>query len=215
MSKVVAFFDFDGTLTHGDSLIPFLKMVRGTPRFMLDILAVSPYLVAYLLRGIRNEVAKEALLRQSLGGISILALRDFGIQFATHSIPDMLRKDMLAHLRNHQAQGHSCVLVSASLDIYIEPWAMAAGFDHCITSSLETDIDGFVTGKLEHANCHGKEKVRRMRLLLEKIGMPSLTYGYGDSRGDLPMLAFVNKGFLVKRSCVELVQNKLHEINIK
>lgn len=199
MSKVVAFFDFDGTLTQGDSLIPFLRMVRGTPRFMLDILAVSPYLVAYVLRGMRNDVAKEALLRQSLGGLPISVLRDIGRRFAKHSIPDMLRKDTLDHLRDHQAQGHCCVLVSASLGIYLEPWAKAVGFDYCIASSLDADVDGIITGKLEDGNCHGKEKVRRIQLLLKKIGKPDMSYGYGNSRGDLPMLAFVNNAYLVKR----------------
>lgn len=208
MSKVVAFFDFDGTLTHGDSLLPFLRMVRGTPRFVMDILAASPYLVAYALWGMRNDVAKEALLRQSLGGIPISVLRNLGKQFAKHSIPSMLRKDTLDHLRDHQKQGHCCVLVSASLDIYLEPWAKAAGFEHCIASSLVADNDGFATGKLQEGNCHGKDKVRRIQLFLEKIGMPDITYGYGNSRGDLPMLTFVNKGFLVKQKCVELVQNK-------
>lgn len=208
MSKVVAFFDFDGTLTRGDSLLPFLRMVRGTPRFMLDILAVSPYLIAYVLRGMRNDVAKEALLRQSLGGLPLSVLRNLGKQFAKHSIPDMLRKDTLDYLRDHQAQGHCCVLVSASLDLYLEPWAKAVGFDYCIASSLDADVDGMVTGKLKEGNCHGQEKVRRIQLFLARIGMPDITYGYGNGRDDLPMLTFVNKGFLVKQKCVELVQNK-------
>jgi phosphatidylglycerophosphatase C len=199
MSKVVAFFDFDGTLTKGDSLIPFLRMVRGTPRFMLDTLAVSPYLVGYVLRGMRNDVVKEALLRQSLSGIQISVLRDIGKRFAKHSIPDMLRKDILDQLRDHQTQGHCCVLVSASLDIYLEPWAKAVGFDYCIASSLDADVDGMITGKLEDGNCYGKDKVRRIQLLLKKIGKPDMTYGYGNSRGDLPMLSFVNKAYLVKR----------------
>lgn len=203
MSEVVAFFDFDGTLTHGDSLLPFLRMVRGTPRFALDILAVSPQLAAYALRMMRNDVAKEALLRQTLGGLPISVLSDLGRQFAKHSITNMLRKETFDLLRDHQMQGHCCVLVSASLDIYLEPWAKEVGFDRCITSSLVTNNDGLVTGKLKEGNCHGQEKVRRIQLLLEKIGSPDMTYGYGNGNGDLPMFAFVDKGFLVKRTCVE------------
>ncbi len=209
MSKVVAFFDFDGTLTHGDSLMPFLRAVRGSPYFVLDIISVSPYLAAYALRIMRNDVTKEALLRQALGGLSITTVRDLGEEFAKHSIPDTLRKDTLDRLREHQAQGHCCVLVSASLDVYLEPWAKTAGFDHCISSSLDVDDDGMITGKLDGGNCHGVEKVRRIRLFLEKIGIPQLTYGYGDSRGDLPMLAFVDQGFCVKRTGIERVGNEM------
>lgn len=208
MNKVVVFFDFDGTLTHGDSLLPFLRMVRGTPRFMLDMLAVAPCLAAYALRLIRNDAAKETLLRQSLGGMPISILRDLGKRFAEQDIPSMLQNETLDHLKGHQAQGHHCILVSASLSIYLEPWAKAMGFDHCIASALSVDVSGNVTGKLEDGNCHGEEKVRRIRLLLKKVGLPQLTYAYGDSQGDLPMLTFVNKGFLVKRRCVELVKAK-------
>lgn len=50
MSRSVAFFDFDGTLTRGDSLIPFLSMVRGRTRFVLDLLVAFPALVAYAMR---------------------------------------------------------------------------------------------------------------------------------------------------------------------
>ena len=208
MSTVVAFFDFDGTLTNADSLLPFIRMVRGTPRFMLDVLAVSPQLVAYALRRMRNDVAKEALLRQAFGGLSIEVLQQWGGEFAKLTIPGMLRNDMLVRLHEHQAQGHCCVLVSASLDVYLEPWARDIGFDHCIASSLDVTVSGTVTGKLVGGNCHGKEKVRRIRLLLEEIGVPRRTCGYGNSRGDLPMLTFVNQGFLVKRTCLELVGSK-------
>jgi phosphatidylglycerophosphatase C len=119
MSKVIAFFDFDGTLTHGDSLMPFLRMVRGTPRFMLDILAASPYLAAYTLRIMRNNVAKEALLQQAIRGLSIEFLRERGVLFSKNFIPTILREDVCSRLRNHQKQGHCCVLVSASLDVYL------------------------------------------------------------------------------------------------
>jgi phosphatidylglycerophosphatase C len=209
MSEVVAFFDFDGTLTQGDSLLPFLRMVRGTSRFALDILAVSPQLAAYALRIMRNDVAKEALLRQTLGGFSISVLRDFGKQFATYSIPGMLRKDMLDRLRDHQAQGHCCVLVSASLDLYLEPWAKSTGFDHCIASSLKVGIDGRATGELDDGNCHGEEKVRRIHLLLENIGLPVETFGYGDSKGDLPLLRFVDHAFLIRGSGIKNVSGRI------
>lgn len=116
---------------------------------------------------------------------------------------------MLDRLKDHQAQGHCCVLVSASLDLYLEPWAKAAGFDHFIASSLNVGVDGMVTGKLNNGNCHGEEKVRRIRLLLEKIGMPVESFGYGDSKGDLPLLGFVDHAFLVRGSGIKNVNRNM------
>lgn len=199
MSRVVALFDFDGTLTHGDSLTPFLRMVRGTPLFVMDILSVSPYLAAYTLRMMSNNVAKEALLRRTVGGLSAGLLHDLGEQFAKHVVPTMLRKDMQACLRDHQSQGHCCILVSASLDVYLEPWAKIAGFEHCIASSLAISPEGLVTGKLDGANCHGQEKVRRIEHLFREIGLPARIYAYGDSAGDVPMLEMADEGYWVKR----------------
>jgi len=198
MSEVVAFFDFDGTLTHGDSLLPFLRMVRGTPRFVMDIVAVSPYLAAYTLRMLRNDVAKEALLQQSIGGLSIEHLREHGAQFSKNEIPTLLREDVYARLRSHQQQGHCCVLVSASLDVYLEPWAKIAGFEYCIASSMAVSPEGLVTGKINGANCHGQEKVLRIKRLLSEIGLPARTYAYGDTSGDIPMIAMADEGYWVK-----------------
>jgi phosphatidylglycerophosphatase C len=210
MSRPVAFFDFDGTLTRGDSLIPFLRMVRGTSRFALDLLAASPWLSAYAVGLIRNDIAKEVLLRKSIGGASLDALQAHGRYFAEHFVSKMLRTDMMARLRDHQKQGDCCVLVSASLDIYLEPWAKTAGFDYCITSSLVVDANGAITGRLLDGNCFGEEKVRRIQHLLDKIGTPSRSYAYGDSEGDIPMLSMVDEGYRVQKS-IQTYPNIKHQ----
>lgn len=198
MRMTVALFDFDGTLTCRDSLVPYLRMAGGTLRFALAMLLVSPLLAAYALRLVRNDVAKEALLRCTLGGISAELLHELGEQFAEHVIPTMLREDMQARLSEHQAQGHCCILVSASLDAYLEPWAKSAGFDYCIATSLAVNPKGLASGKLEGANCHGQEKVRRIERLFGEIGLPSRIYAYGDTAGDIPMLAIADEGYWVK-----------------
>ena len=199
VTRPVAFFDFDGTLTRRDSLMPFLHMVRGTSLFALDLVAASPWLAAYAVRAMRNDRAKEALLGQVLGGKNIDELRKYGEQFANRHISSMLRSQTLTRLRAHQEQGHCCVLISASLDVYLEPWARSIGFDYCLASSLATDENGNVTGKFLGANCFGEEKVKRIQVLLNGIGSPLRTYAYGDSGGDIPMLNFVDEGYQVKK----------------
>ncbi|OBS09990.1 HAD-IB family hydrolase [Acidihalobacter prosperus] len=150
--RPVAFFDFDGTLTYRDSLIPFLRMVRGSAPLALDLLSVSPWLLGYALRITRNDRAKEALFGQALAGTSLEDLRSLGRDFAETHINGMLRSDTFARLRWHQSQGHRCVLVSASLDVYLEPWAERVGIDACLASSLEADAEGVLTGKFEGAD---------------------------------------------------------------
>ena len=198
MSRAVAFFDFDGTLTYRDTLLPFLRMLRGQPRFFLDLLTVSPWLTGYGLRLVKNDKAKQILLKQSLSCYTIDELEKHGKQFAEQYLPGMIRPDVFERLQMHQHNGDLCVLVSASLDIYLKPWISDNDIDYFITSSLETGADCKVTGQLDGGNCYGDEKVKRMRDLIQEIGIPAKTYAYGNSRGDIPMLKFVDEGFWVE-----------------
>lgn len=199
MTERIALFDFDGTLTRGDSLIPFLRAVRGDLRLALDLLAVSPRLAAYAAGLMKNHVAKEALLRRTLAGMPIDALKEAGEAFARDTIPSLLRADTLARLRAHLDNGDVCILVSASLDVYLEPWAKTAGFRHVIASRLDLDPDGRITGRLAGGNCHGEEKVERIKKLFgEKPAAPMIAYG--DSKGDFKMFEFAGEAYLVRKS---------------
>ncbi|MEE9344332.1 MAG: HAD-IB family hydrolase [Methylococcales bacterium] len=197
MSRPIAFFDFDGTLTYSDTLIPFLRMLRGLPQLSLDLLKVSPWLTGYALHLVQNDKAKQILLKQSLGTHKITALNDYGSRFAKQHLPDMIRPDVFELLRTHQRNGDCCVLVSASLNIYLEPWINDNDLDFCLSSSLETNSEDQVTGKLLGGNCYGDEKVKRIKNLIQEIGTPSKTYAYGNSKGDIPMLNFVDEGYWV------------------
>ena len=56
------FFDFDGTLTTKDSLIPFLIYTVGWPMALLKVILLLPLLCRYLFnRELRDEVKNRAL----------------------------------------------------------------------------------------------------------------------------------------------------------
>ncbi len=197
MTRPVALFDFDGTLIKGDSLLPFLHFVCGTWRFAQALGKTLPYLVGYRLDYLSNCQAKEYLLTNTLGGWTWQQVSDLGVAFANAWIPSKLRDDTVARLRWHQTQGHSCILVSASLDVYLKPWAKAHGFAFCLSSKLEKDQFDKITGRLAGGNCHGEEKVHRIRALFAKIGRPTRVYAYGDSPGDAAMLRYADEGIWV------------------
>ena len=196
MSSRVALFDFDGTLTSRDSLLPFLRRVRGSARLMLDLVSVSPWLAGYAARLIENNEAKEALLKQCLGGMTMDDIEPIALEFVQTGLPDLLRADTLSRLREHQDRGDLCILVSASLDIYLEPWGRAEGFHHVIASRLEQDEKACITGRLAGGNCHGMEKAVRVKRLLANLEVSHIT-AYGDSAGDWPMLALADQAHWV------------------
>ena len=183
----IAVFDFDGTLTRQDSLFPFLRMAVGQWRFWLGIGRMLPILIRYILKLIPNWQAKERLFIYFLAGQSERELCQIGQRFALKRLPALLRPEAVRRLRWHQTQGHQVVLVSASLEAYLSPWARLMGIDQVIGTRLKTH-SGQLTGRLLGKNCFGQEKVERLKTVLGDLGQYCI-YAYGDSRGDKELLA--------------------------
>ena len=191
--RVIAAFDFDGTLTRCDTFLPFLRHWQGSTRFGLGIALESPWLTAYALGLLDNERAKGRLLRRFLRGRQLADLHAAAKTFGTEWVPQHLRESIFARLAAHQAAGHRCVLASASPRLVLEHWASRHGFDAVLATELET-IDSLLTGAYFGHNCHGQEKVRRLKAWLGTENLPIL-YAYGDTRGDLPMLQMADYAY--------------------
>jgi len=189
----LALFDLDGTLTRGDTLLPFLRFVAGTPALAAGLVRLAPMLVSAAAGWSQTQAAKEAVLTHFLRGKRAADLQRAGEQFARRSLPALARAHRLEQLRSHRASGDTCVLVTASLDLYVEPWARMQGFDAVLSSRLETR-DGIATGRLDGLNCYGGEKVRRIRAWLGERAVRR-SWAYGDSRGDREMLEFADESF--------------------
>jgi len=185
--RVVAIFDLDGTITRSDTLFPFLVHALGWPRFLLRLPLALPWLAALALGRVGRDRAKEKVLAAFLGGLTRAALECRGAEFARERLPALVRPDAMRRLAWHKERRHHCALASASLDVYVLPWAAAAGFDDVFCSSLQY-AGGAATGRLEGANCRGDEKVRRLR---ERYGDLTrlILHGYGDSADDRAFLA--------------------------
>jgi HAD superfamily hydrolase (TIGR01490 family) len=186
--QVVAAFDFDGTLTRRDTLFPFLLHTLGMTAFVRHVFALSPTLAGYGLGLIRNDIAKEKVFIRCLAGMNMDELRQKGELFAANVLPNLQRPEAMQRLNWHKQQGHRCVVISASLELYVRPWAIKAGFDDVLATHLQIHEAGLVTGKLSGANCFGIEKVKRLETLLGDRDGYTL-YAYGDSRGDRELLS--------------------------
>lgn len=193
-SAVVAAFDFDGTLTRRDTLGPFLVHVLGWPRFLWVLLLCSPWLAAFMLGLISNHLAKARLLKFCLSGKPRSDLLRKTQEFVSTCLPKLWNEWGLAQLLEHQKLGHCCVIVSASPGLYLHEAGRLLGVDAVLCTELEESC-GFFTGLMASPNCHGEEKVRRLRAWLgENFAdlSPTELHAYGDSRGDLPMLAMAS-----------------------
>lgn len=191
---VVAAFDFDGTMTRGETLFAFLYFALSLPRFGAALMLSLPVLVGYGLGLVPNDAAKERVLRFFLNGLRRATLEAEGARFAGCVLVNKVRPEALARLRWHQAQGHQTVLISASLDLWVRPWAEGAGFDHVLCTELAHEEGGVVSGRFGTPNCHGEQKLVRLRAVLGDLGQYRLV-AYGDSRGDHALLAAADEAW--------------------
>jgi HAD superfamily hydrolase (TIGR01490 family) len=186
--SVLAIFDLDGTLTRGDTLLPFLHHVLGSRRFALRLPLIALIVGAMALRMLSRDRAKELVLRLCIAGMAREELERLGRSFAADRLPALLRSRALERLSWHRARGHRCVLASASLALYVEPWALGAGFHDVAASALDYDASGRATGRIAGANCRGEEKLRRLEALHGPL-REQAAVGYGDSPDDEAFLA--------------------------
>ncbi|MEN9946396.1 MAG: hypothetical protein RLZZ293_782 [Pseudomonadota bacterium] len=196
--QVVAYFDFDGTLSNRDTFLPFLLKVVGVWHFILQ----SPWLLiiglTYLLKIIDNEQAKSRILQRLICGLSKKQLEHYAEQFASLHLSKYIKPEIFARLEWHREHGHTLYLVSANLAIYLRYWVQLHNLDGVIATELEFDQHQCATGNLATANCFGAEKVRRIQayLQIQQLNFDYI-YAYGNSRGDYEMLEYANEGFYV------------------
>jgi HAD superfamily hydrolase (TIGR01490 family) len=191
VTRTVAAFDFDGTLTDRDTLLPFLASVVGWPR-------VATALGMHAHRLARNrDVAKELVLARLLAGLPDEEVREAGRVYARRV---RVRPEMRARLLWHRQEGHDIVIASASLDVYLGEVARSLDVEHVLCTTLEVGADARCTGRLVGGNCRGPEKATRLRAHLgDETDGEIVLWAYGDSRGDLEMLAMADHPIRVKR----------------
>ena len=198
---VVAAFDFDGTLSPRDNLVPFLRRIAGSTATARAFAATAVHLGREgRAHWSRNEV-KEELVRRLLAGREAAAVETSARGFAADVVGRHLRADAVELADWHRTQGHRLVIVSASFAVYLRPIADRLHFDAVLATELEVGDDGRLTGRLDGANVRGPEKPRRLDEWLDTAfeGRPALVWAYGDSSGDRELWARADRAVRLGR----------------
>jgi phosphatidylglycerophosphatase C len=184
MTRRLALFDVDGTLTRRDTMFLFLRHVLGTAGALWAVFRASPTLVLHVLKVVDNTRAKQALLTTAFTAVPRGALQAAARTFAD-VVDGELRPGALAALQAHQERGDDVLLVSASLDLWLAPWAERHGLRLLATPA---GFQGDVFTGLGGPNNHGPQKAVRVREVVDPAAYPAVV-GYGDSSGDTELLA--------------------------
>jgi HAD superfamily hydrolase (TIGR01490 family) len=195
MSRGVALFDLDHTLTRQDSLPMWIAILVGWRR-TLRAFAMA----GFALRPGRSDLrgrAKESVLRWSVRGATLAEAQAAGRLLGQRI---RWRESVVAALNEHRAQGRAIVVATGSPDIYVPHLLRAAGIkaDAVIGTAVEI-VDGKLTGRLAGANCVRSEKARRCAEWMKANGPFGESWGYGNRPHDLAMLALTDHPLVIER----------------
>jgi phosphatidylglycerophosphatase C len=182
-------------LTVRDSYTGFMAWRVGPLAYGLGLVRLFPAALAYLVNRDRGRL-KAAATRLFLGGASRGEIEADARRFAEGHARKLFRPDAIRAWKRWQADNARLVIITASPETTVAPFARGLGATVLIGTRLAFDAEDRVTGDFDGVNCRGAEKVRRLR---EVFGEDvRLEAAYGDTDGDLDMLALAEeKGFKV------------------
>ena len=201
----IAAFDFDGTITRGGSVVPYLLALRGPGPVALALLASLPQLVrAAFVAGSSADSSKEAVFGRLLTGVSAERADRVAARFAERHLAQRVRPEVRDRIDWHRKLGHKVVVVSASPECYVKVAGELLGVDATLATRLGVG-GGLLTGHYEGKNCRGAEKFARLAGWIRTEGLNGggssqpIIWAYGNSRGDLRLLDAADHGVDVGR----------------
>jgi HAD superfamily hydrolase (TIGR01490 family) len=192
MKKKLALFDFDGTITRSDTMFAFIAFTKGKTSLLWSLLVLSPHLIGAKLSWSRAENAKKKLLSYHFKGVRRAQMELWAEKFYKHRLVMLFDDTALEKLNFHRSKGHEVYVVTASLDLWLDPWMKQQGLN-CLCTRTKWVDDAF-SGEFDTPNCQGPEKVRRIEEVLKKADYEKI-YAYGDSKGDREMLAWADVAY--------------------
>jgi phosphatidylglycerophosphatase C len=193
----MALFDLDGTLTHRDTLLPFLTgYLARHPSRLARQWRLVPALFRYALGGRDRGLLKSRAIRAVMAGDSRTLVEGWAERFVADLKPrGAFRVAALAALEAHRSAGDRLVLLSASPDLYVPLIGRLLGFERTLCTEVRWDGER-LEGALRTPNRHGAEKVRCLEQLRADYPHAAVT-AYGNSLSDIPHLALAERALLV------------------
>lgn len=181
----LALFDFDHTITRADTYSRFLHSIARPGEARRGKLVLAPWLIGYRIGVVSATAIRARATRFAFRGRSRDEIAACGERFAREVLPGLLRSEMMQRIAWHRDQGDRIVVVSGSLDSYLQPWCSRHGLE-LICNALESE-DGQLTGRY-HPVDRATAKAMHIRAQYDVGAYPEV-YAYGDSSEDHEMLA--------------------------
>ncbi len=189
MMKKLYLFDFDGTLTYKDTMFLFLKFYNHA-KYSVQFLKHVPLFILLKMKLANAEAVKKSFISSILKGESRYQIEKKAQQFFEENYPSLFRENALDFINNIDTTHTESYIVSASLDIWVKPFAEK--FNMKLLSTQAEFKDDVFTGKFVGKNCNKEEKVIRIKLEIGNKKFDKII-AFGDTSGDKAMFKFANE----------------------
>ncbi|MBX6391587.1 MAG: HAD-IB family hydrolase, partial [Frankia sp.] len=189
----LAVFDLDGTLVTSTVIESYLWMrladeaPAGRARELASLAAALPgYLRAE--RTDRGHLIRSVYARYR--GADPEELERIIDEVAGDILLRRVKPAAVRRVRAHREAGHRTVLLTGAIDLLVRP--LAPLFDEIVASRLTVGPDGRLTGKLASSPLVGDARAAFLDHYAGRVGADlSVSWAYGDSQSDVPMLRAV------------------------
>jgi HAD superfamily hydrolase (TIGR01490 family) len=207
---VAAVFDVDRTL------VPVTTTERLFIRYLARHKAIGLGAVVntglFVMRQLPKSSPFETIRRQRayLKGQPYGKMKSMARQCFETDIKPRLSKSGLEAIKEHQAQGHTVVLLSGSLDFLLEPLQEYVRADHLIAAHMEV-IGGKLTGRIVGNYPYGSYKAVLIQHFAEEHGLDfSRSFAYADHHTDHEVLRLFGNPVVInpKAKMLEIAQRE-------
>lgn len=186
--QIGAFFDFDGTVISGYSIMAFIKeqIRRGhlSPRELMELLSA----MASFGMGNMGFSAMMLAASQFLRGIREDSYANFGEELFESHIARLIYPESRALVQAHLKKGHTVAIVTSATPYQVRPTARELGIENVLCTELEVE-DGVFTGAVVHPACFGPGKVSAAESVADRLGADlDKSFFYTDSYDDIELL---------------------------
>ena len=188
--KKLYLFDFDGTLTHKDTMFLFLKFYHPK-KYYFSLIKYAPLFAMLKLKMLEAEKVKQHFIASVLKNERQENIEQKAEAFYGAYHDKIIRPAAKSFIQKLDLKQNKAYLVSASLDIWVAPFAKHWGFG--LLSTQANFEDGKYTGLFGSKNCNGQEKVKRIKSGIDYQNFDKII-AFGDTQGDKAMLAFAHEG---------------------
>lgn len=191
MKRRLAFFDLDGTVLDGYSVLFFLarrqlSLAPGSTERLRQFTAVLRHIAGQT----RFEVAL-AELAMGMRGVSDAEMQCLAQDVFARDLASRIYPEARELIRQHQQQGDCVAILSSATQYQAEPVARELGIEHVLCTQLGL-ASGKLTGMLSGPACYGEQKLKVAQQFARKQRLPfSASHFYSDGYEDLPLLKAV------------------------